>query len=169
MSKISSLAMLGVLTFFAILMCFCKPEETEMSKEIKEFFELPLRERHEKITQFDFEMQYEIYMYAMIKRHPPDLMFSYDIASQGERIVPFLTEKLRQTDDESVQEKIIFIFRDMTWGHGVDLRNNEELIDLINEVVSSMTDDYYYKGLSERYLREIMAGPESNSSNKKGQ
>lgn len=157
--NLKTLGLLGVLAFCFILVCSCKSEESEVSEDIKQFFELPVREQHESISRFEIEKQYDIYIYSMTRRHPPDLGFAYDLASERERVVPFLMENLRQTEEESIQEKIIYVFAVMTWAHGMNLNDDEELIKLIHEVVASMTNDYY-KGLSQQYVREIEGGPD---------
>ena len=101
-----------------------------MSKQHDEFLKLPI------------DKQYDIYIYAMTKRHPPDLSFADDIAEKGKAAVPFLTTKLKEERKESIQQKIIYLFERIS-RRNVNLKDDKSLIALIENTVASMNQPIY--------------------------
>ena len=90
----------------------------------------------------------------MTKKHPQDMAFADDIASSGDKIVPFLTNKIRIGRNENIQQKIIYIFERMVSRHHYRLKDNAGLVGFLQDVISSMKDAFY-KGKSQHSLQVI--------------
>lgn len=150
-------ALLLAVAFFGVS-CSTLRSRDGMSNERHDLFDLPLQKQHEEFMKLPIEEQFKVYVYAMTKRHPPDLSFAEDIASRGPTIIPFLLGKLKEEPRESVQQKIILIFEMMTWRHKLDLSENGELITTLNRVISSMSDPLY-RDRSQNSLRVILTRP----------
>jgi hypothetical protein len=89
------------------------------------------------------EDQYELYIYSMANRHPPDISFAYDMALNGKEIVPFLAKKLNEEHSELIQYSIILIFDMMVRHFGVDLKENNQLIEKIRSITLLMKNAFF--------------------------
>ncbi len=120
----------------------------EASQEHKMFFNQPLSKQHDEFLKLPIEKQFDIYIYAMTKRHPPDLAFADDIAEQGEKAVPFLIDKLKQENRESIQQKIIFVFERMA-RQKVNIKGDKALMALLENTIASMNQSLYIERSKE--------------------
>ncbi|MBI5586908.1 MAG: hypothetical protein HY889_00905 [Deltaproteobacteria bacterium] len=84
------------------------------------------------INQFSFEEQYAILECWMLRTQPPDLGVAKDMATNGEKIVPFLTEKLKREKSEWMQEAVFRVFEEMS-GKYYDVKNDQELMKTLTE------------------------------------
>jgi hypothetical protein len=123
-----------------------------MQETYSDFFGLAPEKQHEEFLKYPIEKQFDIYIYAMTKRHPPDLAFANDIARSGGEVIPFLVTKLEQAG-ESVQQKIMLIFEMMARGKYYSFENNKNLIAKLEEVVLSMKHPLY----KERSMKSLSA------------
>lgn len=73
----------------------------------------------------------------MIRAQPPDIGVAKDMATNGEKIVPFLTAKLKTEKSESTQEAIFRVFREMS-GKYYDVKNDMELMQTLTETYFSL-------------------------------
>lgn len=124
------------------------------AQEYERFFALPLAQQHERFAELPLSRQLDIYLHAVLKRHPPDLSFAYDIASGGETVLPFLAERLRDEENEGAQQSIIYVFEVLT-REGYDLRSDSRLIELVRQKVSLMKQPFN-KERSRRSLEVIL-------------
>ncbi len=87
-----------------------------------------------------------------MNRRPPTIGLGYEIAKGGEKIVPALTEALRNEKDEWMQYAIIDIFRVMSKdGY---LRGKPVALEQIRNTVSTMKTSRIKKE-AEESLKEI--------------
>jgi len=121
--------------------CFTGCDE-KWIKEYKMFFDQPLSKQHEIFRTLPIERQFDLYVYALTERHPPDLSFADDIAVGGEKNIPFVMDKLKNAENDSVQQKIIYIFERMA-KNNIQVDKNKELLDLISKSISSMKIPLY--------------------------
>jgi hypothetical protein len=127
----------------------------QVEQEYERFFELSLRNQHDEFAQFSLPKQFDIFIYTVLKRHPSDYSFAYDIASiRGKEVVPFLVDRLLGSSDEIVQQSIIYIFEALV-REGHELRFNDSLIKLIRDKISLMKQPFS-KQASERSLKVIL-------------
>jgi len=74
-----------------------------------EFFKLPLQKQLEVFDTYPLETQFEISI-VETTIEPPHSGFSRKIASKGEIVLPFLLNKIENSQDEDVLAHIIEIF-----------------------------------------------------------
>jgi hypothetical protein len=127
----------------------------------KEFFALSLEQQETIFRTFPLDRQLEIFRCGMYRR-PPEIALAYEIAKGGEKIVPALTEELRNEKDEWMQNAIIDIFRVMS-NKGY-LRGKTAAIQQIRDTVSSMKT-FRIKKEAEESLKEIEANASSSNNN----
>jgi hypothetical protein len=93
------------ITILAIVCCFilvpvcigcCK----RGSNDIQRYFEQPYPQQRENFQKHTLEEQYEIYMYAVIVRHPPNLEYADLIATNGDRLFPFIIDKIKMENSD---------------------------------------------------------------------
>ncbi len=125
------LAGLSVFQLLVLVQCTCIP------REYREFNSLPRERKHAEFRMFSIEKQYDVHMYYM-RRWPPRVEFEKDIAMRGWEVVPFLRDKLEQARSDRDQVFIISIFTKMSINRHADLREDRELIVLLEDVVASM-------------------------------
>ncbi|MDA2925560.1 hypothetical protein MYX65_13085 [Acidobacteria bacterium AH-259-L09] len=141
----------------------------EIPSEYRAFFDLPLSQQHRAIHDYPLDKQLDIYLIAVTRIHPPDYAFADDIASSGKKATPILVKRLKGEQDESIQQKIIYIFEVMARCHNFnvqhdlyldyDVGNDKDVITLVKQVVSLM-EGPFYKERSERSLKVILGGKE---------
>ncbi len=107
-----------------------------MPAECKEFYALAPPQRETDFRAYPLEKQLDIYQCGMGRRHPPDQGLAWEIADGGEKIVPFLLDRLKAEKSEGDQENIIFIFQVMSRkGH---LHGKRDVISQVKQVISAM-------------------------------
>lgn len=123
-----------------------------MSAECREFYALHPQQREAEFRSFALEKQLDIYECGMGSVHPPDQGLAWQIAEGGERIVPFLLERLGAETSETNQENIIYIFLIMSRrGH---LQGRRDVISQVRQVIIAMRYSDI-RARSEQILSEI--------------
>jgi len=110
----------------------------KVPEEYKIFFSKPIEEQHREFIKLPLEKQYEFHIYAMTRIHPPYLGFAKEIViTNGEKVILFLTSKLKEEKDETRQMAVIYLFTALA-NEGYNIRDNKELIQLMERIISSM-------------------------------
>ena len=92
---------------------------------------------------FTLKKQYRINVVAKRCSEPPILSFKDQIALRGKEAVPFLSEKLRATNDDKAKRDIIEIFDAMSFQRTYDVQGDSELMLLMREAVRTMKDKFW--------------------------
>jgi len=151
-------------------------------EKYSDFFKSPPDIRQTAFKSLPVEEKYNVCIYAMILLHPPELGYAYDLATYGDKIVPFLIEKLRESehirnkgDRAIMQQAIIYIFENMALqqqnllSDALVLNGNVELVKYLEEIVSRMDQNSLAKELSEQSLLAIRKElAKQRSKNRKG-
>jgi hypothetical protein len=134
-------------------------------KQYKDFFDLPLDKQYKKFESYPIEKQFDVYILAMMKKHPHDMNFAIYMARKGKDAVPFLVNKLRQENysgygsraatRENIKEKTIFLLRLMSRQNYYAVKNDEDAIKAIRSEIEKMQDPLHRR-LSNEYLWEIL-------------
>ncbi len=130
----------------------------EQQPACREFFAQSIEQQETQFRTFPLDRQLEIYRCGMNMR-PPVIGLAYEIAKGGEKIIPALTEALRNEKDEWMQKAIIDVFRVMS-RHG-DLRSKTAAVQQIRDTVASMKTERIKKE-AEESLKEIESTSSSN-------
>ena len=139
---------IAVILLFLYLVLYTAGCNEEASQGHKMFFNQPLSTQHDEFLKLPIEKQFDIYIYAMTKRHPPDLAFADDIAERGESAIPFLVDKLKKESSESIQQKIIFVFERIA-RQKTNIKDDKALMELIEDTVASMSQPLYIERSKE--------------------
>src|SRR5262249_1368444 len=118
----------------------------------KDFYDLPGPERGRQFPGYSLERQLEIYHCAMQLR-PQQLIWAWDIADGGEKVIPELLGRMKSEQSERTQAELIFIFRIMS-RRGY-LRDRQDVVEAIREAVSHM-------GRSRNWAQESLDEIEEN-------
>jgi hypothetical protein len=129
----------------------CTPDLPSECEKHSSFFELSLNGRHLEIKTFPLEKQVDVYLCGMF-RHPPSLGLADDIADGGEKILPYLTERLKSEKNERNQQSIIYLLKIVSTKNY--LRNREDIVEQIRQVVSDMKSEQF-RERSREWLEQI--------------
>lgn len=109
--------------------------------------------------KFDFNKQYAIYICAA-DIHPVIFIFSDDISKNGAKIVPYLKNKLLQTDNPVEVDGILEIFYGLKRNKTYNIKNNRELMKIFEQKIDNFAqnnNDYLYiKALSNKYHKLLI-------------
>lgn len=151
-----------ILLIFSSLLCMykflyiCKlpfSPPGQMPVHCKSFYKKPFYLRHAEFLNYSLQEQFEFYICGMMYMNPPD-DFSYKMAEQGKKIIPFLLQHLKNEKDEFVQELTIRII-DVMNSLYVDVSHDDELVNTLKKTISSMQNKWNRRA-SEEYLKEIL-------------
>jgi len=141
--------------------CSEKMQE-EYPEEFAGFFHAPLKLQRLEFQKSPIERQFKLYMYGMLRMHHPRSSFADEfVKAQGEKAIPFLTDKLKQEKDESRQYAIIYIFEVMAECN-YNITDNKELMELIRKDVSLMRYPANVDPAKEALARIIRQGIENS-------
>lgn len=133
---------LFVFTFLLLILfsdCFVGIQR-DIPQEYKYFFELAEKEQCREFKKYPLEKQFDLAVLIYNRTQPPNGLFFSLIASEGERALPFLLDKLKKENDEYTQEHIISIFSKMTVDY-YKLDDRKDIFELINTTISSMKNN----------------------------
>ena len=128
----------------------------------KDFFKLPLSERVERMRQYSLEDQYRIFRYGNDRIEPPDLSLATPIAERGAAAIPFLTKQLKSSDDDLAVRDILWVLWTMLRLKTYDVRQDREVMDLLERRIRGMKSQYWQGSARER-LEQIRNVPELRS------
>ena len=106
-----------------------------MPAQYKPFFARHIDERHSTFGREPLDAQYWICYYGYACFEPPDTYF-YDLASNGDAVIPLLLAKLKGNPDDLTREVVFQVFGDMARDF-VDLRNREDVQSALRESLST--------------------------------
>jgi hypothetical protein len=120
----------------------------------EEFFAKPTKEQLVDFGTYDFNTQYNIYIYGNQNLEPPSLYLVRPFARGGARIVQPLEGRLAEAPSEPTIRDIILVFAEMNDLRNYDVAADEPLIQAMRRSVASMTDGAW-KQMCERKLNRI--------------
>ena len=129
--------------------------------EYQSLRDLPPEQRGDRFSNYPFETQVDVYLFASTRVHPPEFGYAYDIARNGKAVLPVLNQKLREEKSQSRQERLLYVYEVMS-EFFYPLKKDEEVIALVKQTISRMTSPY--KERAELSLRSILEGSTAYSS-----
>lgn len=103
-----------------------------------DFFWMPNSERSAIFEKYDFESQYQVYIYGCQVIEPPALGLADELAKQGASIVKPLESKLNAASDDLTIRDIAYVFREMNDLRTYDVLHDEQLMDKLLLKASGM-------------------------------
>jgi len=110
------------------------------SKLTKFFYDAQLTrsEREKLFKSLSLDEQYKILIYGNQAIHPPDGKGVELLAEEGPSVIPFLTEKLRATQNEMTIHDIIDVFSAMALKKRYDFSKDQELLALLDQKAQTL-------------------------------
>lgn len=130
--------------------CQAEPEASES------FLRKPMAERRTAILQYPPEQQVELYLRAMLEKHPPDLALADAVANNGAKIVPALIRRLIREDRDVAKMHLIDVFLRMQELGYYPVASDAKTLDLLAQQVATMKDPQW-KSTSSDMLDRIRA------------
>jgi len=112
----------------------------EYPREHEAFLELPRDQRRPVLQQHPPEEQVDLYVSAMLVKHPPDLELADVVAANGTRVLPVLIERLRAEKREVVQVDLLYVVLRMQEMGEANVAGDPEAMSTLEGVVSAMKD-----------------------------
>ena len=122
--------------------------------EIKEFFGMPIPLQETNFAHYSLDDQYGIYLYGMQEIATPKLYLATAYAAEGEKVVPYLSERLKISTNDETTSDIIAVFRGMQRQKTYDVRTDAQLTQTLSESVSRIKQPFW-RHIAERDLKYI--------------
>ncbi|MBK8183283.1 MAG: hypothetical protein IPK63_10485 [Candidatus Competibacteraceae bacterium] len=134
-----------LLTISIIFGCASNVEDIENSRLGKDFYRknIAISDQMKEIKSFSINEQYEIFEFGNRVIYPPASYLALSLAEQGEIIIPFLRDKLENTNDELTIRDIILIFSEMVELKNYEFSKDLRLRKLIRQKVDNMKGIWY--------------------------
>jgi len=120
------------------------------------FFQMPLKERIEKISSYELEGQYRIFICGNQVMHPPAIYLAGPIAQQGAPAATLLKAKLANAKDDLTIRDIVLVFTEMKRRNSYNFSDDPALATLISDSIQKMQDKDW-KRLAKDNFDEIMS------------
>lgn len=128
------------------------PQGLVASKLENDFFGLSRDLRIEKFHEYALEDQYKLLIYGNQAQHPPTLGLAIEFAKNGGSAIPFLKEKLTETEVDMTIRDIVITLYFMSRSGSYNVKGDAELMDLLSKKVDSMSG---WKDFVQRDIRDI--------------
>ena len=112
----------------------------DMSPADREFLRLPTERQRETITTYDLDKQVDLYLLTMFTQRPPDLALADFVARSGAKLVPVLTERLREEKDDLAKMFLIDVFYRMQSLGSYSVAADKQTMDFLEERLTSFTE-----------------------------
>jgi len=111
---------------------------TSRCEEIpKGFFEMPIKGQEAVFPTYDFETQYNIYLYSQ-RREPPELSLARVFATEGRQVFPQLRDKFDAASDDVTVRDILLVFVNMNDIGSYDVAGDQRLMSNLQVKVDGM-------------------------------
>ncbi|MBZ2189987.1 hypothetical protein K8B33_12840 [Alcanivorax sp. JB21] len=118
------------------------------------FREMSSSERREFIIGLPIDEQVGCYIQGLMAVRPPDLSLADAVASNGEKIIVFLEDRLRAERSDVIKLHLIDVFYRMERDGFYMVSEDAAVMSLLSEQVS-IIEDSYWRGLAQRKLELI--------------
>ena len=108
-----------------------------MSRECRDFWQLPSSEREVKFRQYPLEKQVDLYLCGL-NREPPEIGYAAYIAERGEPVIPYLVNRIKAEPLEITKTRLLGIFVFLS-AKG-NLRGRNDVIDELEHIIINMGD-----------------------------
>lgn len=125
-----------------------------MSEATEKFLRQPMDEQRRAILRYPPKQQVDLYIWAMMAEHPPDLALVDIVASNGAKIVPFLKQRLVEEHGEIEKMHLIDVFGRMQEIEYYLVASDGKLMSLLEQQIDLM-EDPLWKGMSSDVLDGI--------------
>ncbi len=146
--------------FLVILLALVIPlsacSRGEHEDVIDAFLKKNLTERRIAILEYPLEMQVELYVAALMRKHPPDLGLASSVARNGEKIVPFLVQRLKTETFDISKMELIEVFERMQNLGTYNVASNAELMHFLEQQVQTI-EHPSSKKFANGFLNKIKA------------
>jgi len=149
------IVLLSLLVCLVLCGCPRQPKETQL---VREFFSLSSDEQERQFRHYTLEQQYELYIFGMEVVHPPAMYLARAFAERGPAVVPFLLEKLKRTQDDSVVFDIFIVFAELKMLKHFDPARHPEVLIALEDRAASIKGPWKEPVL--KVLSEIKSNPD---------
>ncbi|MBA3570086.1 MAG: hypothetical protein H0W28_12270 [Pyrinomonadaceae bacterium] len=125
-----------------------------MSEATEKFLMRPTNDQRKAILQYSPRRQVDLYLWALLAEHPPDLGLADSVASNGAKIVPALKQRLIEGDDDMDAMHLIDVFVRMHELGSYPIASDRKTMRLLEKQVGLM-NDAVWKRLSAQMLDDI--------------
>lgn len=132
----------------------CTPEEQD--PVIEAFLQKTLTEQASAIRDYPLEKQVELYLAAMMRKHPSDPALASVVAENGAAIVPILSRRLSEHEGDGDIEKtrLVDVFVRMQRLGTYDVASDKKLMKVLEQQVAGI-EGKFWKELSDEFLQRI--------------
>jgi len=118
-----------------LMIAFSACTRGEHDEVVETFLKKTLPERRLAILEHPLELQVELYVTALMRKHPPDLGLAGSVASNGEKIVPFLVQRLKTETFDITKMELIDVFERMQNLGTYDVASDAKLMHFLDQQV----------------------------------
>lgn len=125
-----------------------------MSEATEQFLRQPMDVRRTLILEYPPKQQVDLYLWAMMAKHPPDLALADAVATNGAKIVSFLRQRLIEEGGEIEKVHLIDVYRRMQGLGYYSVASDEKTMRLLEKEVRLMKDPLW-KRMSSQMVEDI--------------
>jgi hypothetical protein len=118
-------------------------------------YEVPARERVDRMRHYSLEDQYRIFRYGNDRIEPPLMALAEPIAEKGIEAIPFLVGKLAPKADDLTVRDIVLVFHLMSSYKTYNVLSDSNLMALLQQRVSEMKDKEW-QGICRRTIKDLV-------------
>lgn len=144
-----------MLMALSIILLGCAPRDAALfpTQLHRDFFRLPSADQIIAFQEYDVATQYELLIVGNQVVHPPAIYLARELARRGKAIVPFLSVKLKNTQNELTIRDIVATLTEMHRLGLYDIRQDARLESLVKERIASMQS--VWKPVVQRMAEEM--------------
>jgi len=126
----------------------------EVPAEHREFLNLPFRERPKALAAYPPKEQVDLYLSAMLAKHPPQLELADVVAASGPAMLPIIIERIRRAEHDFDKVNLIYVVERMQEGGFVPVASDAQTMAVLQAEVSAMKDSEW-RAIAEESLGRI--------------
>lgn len=152
----------AVLCAAVLLLCTLQIGATQCGKdeipdEHREFLSLPIRERPKALAAYPPREQVDLYLSAMLAKHPPQSELADVVAASGRLVLPIITERIRRAKYDVDKVHLVYIVERMQQLGYVPIASDAQTMSVLQAEVSAITDGEW-RAIAEESLGRITSG-----------
>ncbi len=129
----------------------------EYPSEHGEFLKQTRAVRKTSLASYPPREQVELYLSAMLVKHPPQLELADVVAASGPTVLPIIIDRIRREEHDFVKVDLLYVVVRMQELGYIPVSSDARTMAVLQAEVSAMKDDTW-RGTAEGFLKRMISG-----------
>ena len=134
----------------------------------REFLALPFSERPRALASYPLREQVDLYLSAMLVKHPPQLELADVLAASGSEVLPILIERIRGEEHDLDKVNLIYVVERMQELGYLPIASDAKIMAALRAEIASMKDGGWRTTAEESLERIVASSGEASGSPRSG-